>query len=759
MTEARAPRLPPNPYKRSPIKQLADLAGRSRELSTIRYYLNLTASGQSPHLALIGQRGVGKTSLLNGTGAIAKDLKLLAVRLDMNELKASSPGRFWHDLYSALALTMVNAGCWGGSKGPIYAELLRMLHQRQPGDIDKAVLQVPFVFSCHQGSIDGFDLPDALVVSDFEACLTELQGKGMTGIALLIDEADCLGKNVPLLQMFRNIFQSVERCSLIMAGTEAVFPGLSEVFSPIPRQFHRVDVKPFAHWLDTRRLVRSPLSDDCFSAVVPTDEVVQELHELCGGAPDEVQLYCHHMFRSVEDGSAATMALSPQVFREVLREYRSNTPADVGAVLNAIARLPDKLLFQARWLARRTLTCEENIRVTVLERELKHNEVLSTEDRAAVARELSDGYRTLFEAGITETEDAIHLKGAPLTAGFWKSYVEVERGKRWWWHDESYSTLLLRRITGTIGKGCAAAARWDFPSGDKSVAALVALRAGRVIAGADVDINELVISALIARDTKAEHAVDVTLQVESPAGRHTTRVRFFEERDVKMTQLKMEACLEEHEAVLSANRLSVVVREYTRWVLPTAEELHRLGNIFGAYISEEFGPSQQQRAISMFETGDFQGAADMFEKMLADKEDAAYRNNVGFCQILLGQTSAALRNLMSAMNQHYDPLIELNKGVAEALEGNLDTAEGTLRKALQGVDSQVGGQRLWAATSTLVLEPTERKVWYHADLPTDAAVVANLWRIGVMPRGEMESELTQRYPVKAPAWLATISDP
>ncbi len=117
MNSASKTKLPPNPYKLKPVKRLEDLAGRNREQKAIRYYLNLTAAGDSPHLALIGQRGVGKTSLLNGAEAIARELKLLPVRLDMNELKANSPGRFWHDLYQSLALSMVKEGCWGGRAG------------------------------------------------------------------------------------------------------------------------------------------------------------------------------------------------------------------------------------------------------------------------------------------------------------------------------------------------------------------------------------------------------------------------------------------------------------------------------------------------------------------------------------------------------------------------------------------------------------------------------------------------------------------
>jgi hypothetical protein len=172
--------LPPNPYRRVPIKRLSDLSGRSQERKRLQYYLNLTASGDSPHVALIGERGIGKTSLLNAAEEIANEAKLLTVRIDLNELKARSIGRFWHDLYQALALSAAKKGCWGGEHGAIYAELLRMMHARRPRDLDKAVLQIPYVFSCHQGSIDDFECPDALVISDIGACISELRANGLT---------------------------------------------------------------------------------------------------------------------------------------------------------------------------------------------------------------------------------------------------------------------------------------------------------------------------------------------------------------------------------------------------------------------------------------------------------------------------------------------------------------------------------------------------------------------------------------------------
>lgn len=758
MKAASKSTLPPNPYMRSPIKKRENLAGRERELKTIRYYLGLTASGQSPHLALIGQRGVGKTSLLNGADSLAKELKLLPVRLDMNEQKAKSPGRFWHDLYQTLALSMAKAGCWGGVQGTIYAELLRMLHTRQPGSLEKAVMQIPYVFSCHQGSIDSFECPDALVVHDFEACLTELKSKGFTGIALLIDEADCLGKNVPLLQMFRNIFQIVEHCSLLLAGTEAVFPALSEVFSPIPRQFHRIDIKPFARWSDTMELVWNPIPKEILEHVAPEQYVLQELHELCGGSPDEVQLYCHHMYRSVEDGSTKRMSLAPQVFREVLREYRSNSPANVDAVVNAIERLPDKLLFESNWLSRRNLTLEENIQASVLRRELKRNNPLSGDERAGFAAEITEGYRKLFEAGIIEINNCIRLAGAPLTAGFWKSFVEVERGKRWTWNDDSFADNLRQPIISTVGKACSAGGQINTITGKDAVSALQLLRDGKTPPEFDEGMAEMILSAFYAREQKVTHAGDATFQIESPAGKQTHQCRYFEAVGQQLRQEQFQEWIDNHRALLAGNEISIVIHDFLRWELPSPVELHRLGRISGYRIPDVFGPTEADQAVSRFVEGDIHGCMDTFSRMLADKETFSIRNNLAFCQILTGDVAAGLENAAKAMAGDYDSLFELNKGIAEFLQGNIDAAKECLRNALQQLRAP-GSKLDTEATHVLVLEPAGKQVSSHVDVPVDAAILINLWRMGDSTRGELETALAELYPKKTQVWLATFAAP
>jgi hypothetical protein len=759
MNQTSKQKLPPNPYSRSPIKKREDLAGRASEQKRIRYYLNLTASGQNPHLALIGQRGIGKTSLLNGAESIARDLKLLPVRLDMNELKAKSPGRFWHDLYQTLALSMAKAGCWGGVQGPIYAELLRMINSRERGDLEKAVMQIPYLFSCHQGNIDTFECPDALVVEDFKSSLGELRTKGLSGIAIMIDEADCLAKNVALLQMFRNIFQAVDHCSLLLAGTEAVFPALSEVFSPIPRQFHRIDVKPFARWFSTRQLVLHPLPKEILDSIAPESDVMQELHELCGGAPDEVQLYCHHMYRGVEEGSSERMALSPYVFREVLHEYRSNSPADGDAVLNAIERLPDKLLYQSKWLSRRALTLEENIRVTVLQKELKRNKALSADERSEVARELTEGYRALLDAGIIEIDNCIRLTGAPLTAGFWKSFVKVERGERWSWNDFSFTENLHGLIIHAIGKGCDAAFGIPGMEGRDAVAALRRLREGKTPREFDEGMGEMIASALIGLEDKLLYAADLTVVIDSPAGKHVAQGRFLEKIDVPITWAKIRDWIEDHRALLAGNDISISVTAVDRWKLPTAHELRRLGRIAGYPIPDVFGPRLVDEAVTKFKAGNIPGCADDFSRMLRDKEDPGIRNNLAFCQLLMGKICSALENSSKAMSDGYEPLFELNKGIGEFLQGKADAAKESLRNALSQLRAPEKNVDHDDPLFVLVLESGATSLTFQEALPLGAAILLNLWRMGDLTRAELETELIKSYPERAQAWLTSFAAP
>lgn len=427
--------------------------------------------------------------------------------------------------------------------------------------------------------------------------------------------------------------------------------------------------------------------------------------------------------------------------------------------MKSIERLPDKLLFESRWLARRNLTLQQNVLVSVLGQELELNKALSNDERAKVVRDITEGYRNLFEAGVIETDDSIRLAGAPLTAGFWKSFVEVERGKRWSWDDNSFVEQIQQLIADVIAKTCDAAANVETLIEDNAIKALFALREGKRVTDIDESMTTMISSALIAQDLGITHAVDVTFQIDSPAGRQTTRFRFFEKPGTLIRQEQIDTWLTENKTLLAGNEVSVVVLAFVRWMLPIPEELHRLGWISESYIPAVLGPNPMDQAVTKFADGDIQGSVDDFVRMLKDKEDSETRNNLGFCQILLGQRLEALPNIDKALADDYQPLYELNKGVCEFLEGDQDAAKQSLRNALQQIQTSDDLFDPWAVRYVLMLEPTERNVWYCEGLPTDAAILINLWRMGDLTRDELEAALSEVYPDRAGAWLVAYSAP
>jgi hypothetical protein len=86
-----------------------------------------------------------------------------------------------------------------------------------------------------------------------------------------------------------------------------------------------------------------------------------------------------------------------------------------------------------------------------------------------------------------------------------------------------------------------------------------------------------------------------------------------------------------HEALLASNEIVFILTKLSRWELPTAEELYRLGYISKHPIPDTFGPGPSEHAVSKFAEGDIQGCATIFAKMLLDREEPAIRNNLGFC--------------------------------------------------------------------------------------------------------------------------------
>ena len=737
----------PNPYTLGPIKRRDRLAGRSGELKEIEYYLELAQAGQSPHLALIGQRGVGKTSLLRAASELADAHCLLPVSIDLNESKVQSAGAFWHDLYSTLTLAAANAGCWGGVTGPIYSSLLSQLYQRETVDLEYVVLQFPLTMARHVGDLDRLLCPDALIVHDWEAVRKELQQHGLRGIALLLDEGDCLGVKRGLLQMLRNVLQRVEGTCFVITGTEALFDVVSDVFSPIPRQFHRLDVARFPEWTETLELIKHPIPE----RLRPSIATAVELHEVCQGDPTELQLYCHHMYKAIDEGLSEKMELTPGVYRAVRAAYRAHSQAVDVKVLNAIDELSDELLVESRWLRRRRLNLEENTELERLRRELRDGRTLSADSRRRLCQEVAAGYEELHSRGISASSTSLELIGGAATAGYWKSLVQTERTRRWAWVDDGFAPLVRRTVAGAlsqmVGRGTV---RGEV--GEEEISATQALenlRAGGEFRDVSKsDLSRLMLACVGAREEKSDKLVDISYLLEH---QRVTRVRVsYAGSDPAQLRKRGEAWLAERREVLREHGMAVSIENIEEVRGPSNREVSRLahaakivppGDIFGLGLFNE--------AIALFFEGDLGRAVDLFAVMLRDRDDPAVRNNLAYCLMAMGQGKEALGHIQRAARDE-NALREHNLGVAEALNRDIDAARKTLRHAWKMQDANPHSEDVLCM---LLVSKDYRSVSSIRNIPLTAALLTNMLTIGAEDERWCTESLSTRYGEQYQQWL------
>ena len=509
-------------------------------------------------------------------------------------------------------------------------------------------------------------------------------------------------------------------------------------------------MKPFASFNGTQQLIIRPLKKNNQKDIAPKLRQIRELHELCGGDPSEAQLYCHHMYRMVEEGKADRMELTPQVFREILREYRASAPANLETALNAIERLPDKYLYESVWLSRRNISLEENIRVEVLKRSLKNQADISTEERSVIAWDVKEGYEALFNAGVIDSQDHIRLIGSPLTAGFWKSFVEVEKGKRWTWDDDSFGLLLQRKVVGAFAKSLGIETYYELDHGEEAVAALNALRDGGPINEYRDSFTEMVLAGILAQEKgkKVTSAVDISFQMESPAGRQTCRYRLLENSDTPVTRELVEEWIQSKLEILSSNDIALSLLGYSYWQLPTPLEFHRLARLTGVDLPERiFGPSELDVAITKFDEGKIKECADILDGLFRDKADPIIANNSGFCKLLLGLHKEGLESIEKALAIEYDPLFELNKAIGVYLLSDLEAASGLLLHALTWIEQNK--ENKYNETNplyVLMLDPVSATLKSVPEVPLVAAILINLWCIKKISKADLQMKMETAYP-------------
>ncbi|WP_185921627.1 glycosyltransferase [Streptomyces sp. WAC06614] len=302
-----------NPYDyRNPVRDAAVFAGRGDEVAGIRYELDQAAVGRpSVCVVLHGQRMAGKTSLLNATEWLARERGFVPVRLELVD-GDGAPGVFFRKLYEELVVAVAAAGV------PVdVAEVRRVMAgaaQAGPG----ALLEFPEAVA-----LFGDEVSQAALRADL-ATFVRLLGRPLV---LLVDEAQLVAGDVRVLSVLRFLMSRVDGLVLVLAGTSELIGRITEVHSPLLRQFKEIEVKRFVEVEDVRNCVLRPLYalgvDD-----IDENGAVAALMYLTDGNPYEIQLYCHEMFARWQRGEAPGMLLTSDVLDGIRTRLESGRDLD-----------------------------------------------------------------------------------------------------------------------------------------------------------------------------------------------------------------------------------------------------------------------------------------------------------------------------------------------------------------------------------------------------------------------------------------------
>ena len=314
-------------------------------------------------------------------------------------------------------------GAYGGTTGRGYFDYLEPISTNEISEIGN----IPFVFAFQlaratKANNVSFHVADDILFADLQSVSSEVGAP----IIVLFDECNVLRGNRIILEKVRNIFMNMTGYMLVFAATEDFFPVMDEVFSPIMRQFKRIDIGPFKSEADVRQCILTPLTNLGISRpdvrrLVPAT-FISDADALSGRRPYEIMLICHTLFKRCQQGDAKRFGLDLKTIEGIQRELASGQDVEdrpriraarslnrkTFAVLNAVCGTGEQVSADDAW------------RIEYL----FHGSVRATKEG------FYEGIRNLVRAGIIEeTDTGIRFLGDEFERIYFK-YIARQKNTR-----------------------------------------------------------------------------------------------------------------------------------------------------------------------------------------------------------------------------------------------------------------------------------------------------------------------------------------
>lgn len=292
---------PFNPFGPIPPQ---NFAGRQKEIDEFKHRLRSTKAGTVQNMAVMGERGIGKTSLLRKFEQIALDENCIAVRIDLHPA-IDSLDRLLYNIYEEIRKVALH---YYGPLGRAYKNIQRFLEN--------------YTLSSPYGGIQrtGREQPIEAIFTERMLDMWSNISKRVSTVVIMVDEAEQLAKIKGSLEFLRNSFSRLgekKACySLVISGKLGLFRTVSDVFSPLERFFSPVTLEPFTNKeaeeaisiaLDRGNESRAnnSNSNSKSSPVQFAPEVIEKIYDESEGQPYVVQLFGYWLYEEAVEGGGS----------------------------------------------------------------------------------------------------------------------------------------------------------------------------------------------------------------------------------------------------------------------------------------------------------------------------------------------------------------------------------------------------------------------------------------------------------------------
>jgi GTPase SAR1 family protein len=212
-------------------------------------------------ILVLGGKGVGKTSFLDALIRKLTENKISCAKITLTEnmVKPESELLFIDLILTELLKAAKNSGLLENDLVDKVTYMLKGL--KIDGQIDISLPGLNFIAHASKENIKSFPsiaLRDGL--ADYIK-LIETKGKKDTrkGAVLFFDEGTCLTLNKNLMQIFKSVFQNTPGIAVVIAGTSQLLDDVSNVFSPLPRGFLKIDLGPYPDDRTALEAIQKPI--------------------------------------------------------------------------------------------------------------------------------------------------------------------------------------------------------------------------------------------------------------------------------------------------------------------------------------------------------------------------------------------------------------------------------------------------------------------------------------------------------------------